>query len=204
MASLNCPNHKIERVDWEYVCKECGAMEDYPVFVTQWRNVVPRDHITYKPLEYVTKKLEKLVGVYPMEFHDSVLVTSTGDTFVDDRAVVHEAISACGTWREVYTTLTRMNRERDYLKVSKFMGYGPELTQWLIKACMTVVYGPYKVQLLYVLYKTYQLYGLDPRVVPLRAVAGTLRKADDEWKKVCWDLGLPLLPTPEQLATPWS
>lgn len=200
MASFRCPNHKLERVDWEYVCKECGATTDEPVLVVEWRSVVPRDHISYKPREYVDKKLEKLTGILPMEFFDSV--TGEGD-FVDDRANVRAALRRCGTWREVYKALVKMNRVRDYLKVSHMMGFGPRVPAWVQRTCMDVVYGPYKLQLLYVLYKLHQLHGLDPSVVPLRCVGGTLDKSDGEWKRVCWDMGLPLQPTPRVLKTPW-
>ena len=174
------------------VCDRCGfILRSRRIIVHEYRESLPRAHVTYVPTEFVTGKMVELAGMEPFDWPSP------------DR--LKGELSACDKWTDVYKLLSRRSLEKRVLQVPEWMGYPPWNPAWVTRAIYKTCYDGYKLRMLYVMYKLTDLY-LPSRAshLPLRSTRATLRKSDAVWQQVCWDFGLPFRPTPFPLRTPWS
>ena len=111
----------------------------------------------------------------------------------------------CKLWIDVYRTMKEKGVASKYLQAGAWMGYPVLTPPWIIRIINETVYSKAKVQMLYVMYKVYEMCAMDKRLVPLRQSQKTLNQSDDAWWWICKERGVPFRKTYEKdLGTPWT
>ncbi len=193
-----------------HVCVLCGLLdESNPIRELAYREIIPRRHDTYVSHEYVSKKCAQLTGIekdLPLQPYQWKweLEPQSKLRWIDPEHDLDRRLHKCATWMQVYRLLKEFGVEHRYLQIGARLGYPVIATKGMRNILNCIVYSTAKVQMLYVMYKVYELQGLDKRIVPLRQRQKTLNAADNEWWYVCEEFGVPFRYTYERdLHVPW-
>ena len=210
MAQSESCEHKWAPENGSHTCVLCGLVDEGNlVIVMAYREIIPRRHDTYVPHEYVAKKCAQLVGLYvdePMSPYEWKweLEPESKLRWMEPERMLERRLHQCTTWGGVYAVLKHMGVQHRYLQVGAQLGFPVEVGKHMQRILNCVVYSEAKVQMLYVMYKVYEMMGGNKRIVPLRQRQRTLDAADDEWWYVCDLYGVPFQRTYESdLRVPW-